>query len=468
MSGESWDHAVSLRPVGGATGGGVPGSGPRVEVLTGSPSRESSWHGIRLREAESGGESEEPMRERRTGRAWRADRRRFLATAAAAATVTVVRPELVRGSEANSRIRAGLIGAGGRGRLIARKMAEHGGYHLEAVADYFPEVATAAGDELGVPKGRRYSGLLGYRRLIDSGVDAVFLETPPYCFPRHAAAAVDAGCHVYMAKPLACDVPGTLAVREAARKAGRRKQVFLVDFQTRTHPLNIEVVRRAHAGALGRIGLISSCYTDDGFSDPPLTETIESRLRGLVWVHDIALGGGYIANCAIHAIDIGIWLLGKPPVSATGASAAARRDPHGDTHDVYSVTYRCADGAVWSHRGEHIRNGHGFKCFTQAFGQDAWLEASYEGQVALQGGDHAYEGGTVENLYATGIETNLKTFHRCVTDGRHDNPTVEPSVQSTLATLLGQQACFERREVTWEEMLRRPRRAEADLTGLRE
>ena len=72
-------------------------------------------------------------------------------------------------------------------------------------------------------KERRFSGLDACKRLLAVKPDAVFLETPPYFFPIHAQAAVEAGCHVYMAKPVAVDVPGCLRILEAGRAATRKK-----------------------------------------------------------------------------------------------------------------------------------------------------------------------------------------------------------------------------------------------------
>ena len=66
---------------------------------------------------------------------------------------------------------------------------------------------------------RRFSGLSGYRKLIASGVEAVALETPPCFFPEHAQAAVDAGLHVYMAKPVAVDVPGCQSIAASGARA---------------------------------------------------------------------------------------------------------------------------------------------------------------------------------------------------------------------------------------------------------
>jgi myo-inositol 2-dehydrogenase / D-chiro-inositol 1-dehydrogenase len=143
-------------------------------------------------------------------------RRYFLGTTAAAAIL----PRVALAQEASfvqRRIKIGLIGAGGRGAWIANLFKKHGGYDFHAVADYFPEVAQKVGASLGVDLSRCFSGLSGYRKVIESGVEAVILETPPYFFPKHATAAVAEGLHVYMAKPVAVDAPGCMAVEAAAR-----------------------------------------------------------------------------------------------------------------------------------------------------------------------------------------------------------------------------------------------------------
>ncbi|MHC4181369.1 MAG: Gfo/Idh/MocA family protein, partial [Planctomycetota bacterium] len=177
----------------------------------------------------------------------RIDRRQFFkagSTLAGVASLAILGPRCVFGTQANSRIKLGVIGCGGRGRWITGLFAAHGGYEIAAVADYFQEVADAAGDQFAVDKSKRFSGLGGYRKLIAAGVEAVALETPPYCFPDHARAAVAAGLHVYMAKPVAVDVPGTLEIGESGKKAREKKLCFLVDFQIPTDPLNIEAVKR--------------------------------------------------------------------------------------------------------------------------------------------------------------------------------------------------------------------------------
>ena len=395
-------------------------------------------------------------------------RRGFLSGAGAAAlSFAVVRPGAVTGTAANSRIKAGVIGLGGRGRMIAGMVQTHGGYEVTAVADYFQQVADAAGAQLNVPAANRFSGLSGYQGLLASGVEAVFLETPPYCFPEHVEAAVEAGRHVYIAKPLGCDVPGCLRIQKAAQKATAGKKVFLCDFQTRTDAFFIEGVKRVHEGAVGRIALLSSEYNDESFADPPLTANVESRLQYLIWVNDDALGGSYLVNAGIHALDVALWLAAERPSSAMGASRLGRAEPHGDSHDVFSVTYEFPSGLILNHRGEHLKNRCEFRSDCLAQGQDGWLETGYTSHVRILGNRAGWRGGDVVDLYPRGAERNIDTFHKCVTTGDCTNPTLEPSITATLTAILGREAARKHTKLTWDEMLRENRRLEANVSGLK-
>jgi myo-inositol 2-dehydrogenase/D-chiro-inositol 1-dehydrogenase len=380
---------------------------------------------------------------------------------------TIMKPSLVMGTEANSRIEAGCIGLGGRGRMIAGMLQQHGGYQITAISDYFANVAKAAGQQFKVGESRCFSGLSAYKKLLASNVDAVFLETPPYCFPEHTEAAVEAGCHVYIAKPLGCDVPGCLRISQMGQKATANKKVFLVDFQTRTDPFYIEGIRRVQAGAIGKIAMVSSEYNDESFADPPKTATIESRLQNLIWVNDDELGGSYLVNAGIHAVDVALWIAGVRPTSAMGCSRIARNNPHGNSHDVFSVTYEFANGLILNHRGEHLRNRFEFRCDCFAQGQDGYLETGYTSRVRILGNKTGYRGGDVVNLYPRGAERNIDTFHKSILNGIYDNPTLEPSVNSTLATILGREASKRKTKLTLDEVIRENKALKVDLTGLK-
>lgn len=381
------------------------------------------------------------------------------------AGAVVIESARVMGSQANSQVKLGVIGCGGRGHWIARLFSQHGGYTIHAVADYFQEVADACGKALNVDPSRRYAGLSGYRKLMASGVEAVALETPPYCFPEHARAAVAAGLHVFMAKPVAVDVPGTLEIGKLGRESGQKGRCFLVDFQVPTDPFNREAVRRTHAGAIGRIKMISTCYLAGTFADPQKGETAASRFRRLVWVNDVALGGSYHVNACIHAVDAGLWVARQRPVSAVGTSATGRPNPHGDSRDLYSLTFEFADGTIMNHVGSHLNAPFHVRCV--AYGQGGNMEIGYVGKAFVRGGSKPYESGEVTGLYAAGAKRNIAAFHEAVTKRDFTNPTVVPSVNSTLATILGREAARRRTRLTMEDLIRESKSIEPDLSGLK-
>ena len=368
---------------------------------------------------------------------------------------------------ATRKIKLGVVGQGGRGSWIAGLFKKHGGYEFHAVADYFPAVAERAGEALGVDKTRRFSGLSGYRKVIESGVEAVLLEVPPYFFAEHAAAAVAAGLHVYMAKPVAVDVPGCLAIEAAGKLATEKQRVFLVDYQMPTEPSNIEVARRIQAGAIGKLAQVQSFGVCGGFADPAKTSNIESRLQGLIWVNDIALGCDLIGNFDIHAIDAALWIIGERPTAAAGSSRIARAEPHGDAHDVCSVVYQYANGVVHNHFGQGLNNSADSALQVVCHGPVAHAQLNYWGKAFVRGGHQQYNGGTIENLYDAGALRNIASFHQQISAGNFANATVRRAVDGCLTCILGREAAARGGVLTMEQLLKENRRLELNLEGLK-
>jgi len=261
------------------------------------------------------------------------DRRKFIGKTLATTATTLAFGAL--GSRAEEpaaattfkrKIKLGIVGLGGRGLWIAGLFQKLGGYQIGAVADSFPAVATAGGKALGVDEPHCFSGLSGCQEVIASGVEAIVIIDVPYFYPEQARAAVAAGLHVYMAKPVAVDVPGALAIQDAAKAAKQKQRVFLVDYQIPTDPINIEVAQRVRDGGLGKLAQIETVGICGGFGDPPKTANLEGRLQNLTWVNDIALGCDYIGNFDIHAIDAALWAAGQRPLAAAGASRVCRAE----------------------------------------------------------------------------------------------------------------------------------------------
>jgi myo-inositol 2-dehydrogenase/D-chiro-inositol 1-dehydrogenase len=369
-------------------------------------------------------------------------------------------------SQVTRKIKLGVIGCGGRGGWIANFFKEHGGYQMHAVADYFQHVADKCGDKLGVNSGRRFSGLSGYKKLIDSGVEAVALETPPYFFPEHAAAAVEAGLHVYMAKPVAVDVPGSMTILDAGKKSTKNKRVFFVDYQIPTDPINIKVAKAIHDGHIGPIAQVATFGVGGGFADPPKTKNIESRLQKLIWVNDIALGCDYIGNYDIHAIDAALWAIGQRPVAASGSSRICRANPHGDARDVCSVVFKYANGVVHNHFGQALKNNTDGRLSCHVYGQTANALINYWGKSYVRGGK-GHCAGETKSLYSAGAKRNITAFYNNVIEEDFSNDTLQRSVDGVLATILGREAAARGTGLTMDELIKENKRLEVDLSGLK-
>jgi myo-inositol 2-dehydrogenase / D-chiro-inositol 1-dehydrogenase len=397
-------------------------------------------------------------------------RRRFLATAGVSAlSLAIAQPELARGDESEAKINIGLIGCGGRGTWIADLFVKNGHYNLAAVADYFPEKAESAGEQFQVDKARRFSGLSAYQRLLGEKLDAVVIESPPYFHPEHAAAAIEAGKHVYCAKPIAVDVPGCQTMAASGHKATEKKLVFLVDFQTRAHPSYQEAVRVVHAGGVGRIVSGEAAYqTGDTWShmdavirDNPNND--EARLRA--WGADRILSGDIITEQNIHALDVASWILDAAPLRAYGAGGRTRAPVPNGVWDNFSVIFEYPNDVRLTFSSKQVGKGwEDIGC--RVYGLTGVIDTHYFGVVKVIC-DDAYNGGTMTNLYTDGVVNNIATFHKAIITGDFSNPTVAPSVRSNLTTILGRTAAYRRAEVTWAEMIKANEKWEAKLRGLK-
>ncbi len=390
-------------------------------------------------------------------------RREFLA-GAAAATVTVANPAVALGSRANSILRLGMIGCGGRGTWIADLFAKTGQYQFVACADYFPDRAQSFGERFKVEPGRRFTTLSGYRRLLDEPLDAVVIETPPYFHPEQAAAAVEAGKHVYLAKPIAVDVPGCTTVAEAGKKATAKKLVYLIDFQTRANDIYIETLRRVRQGDIGRLVSAVASYPWSGtVHDDHAANTPEERLR--LWYQTRAICGDVIVEQDIHALDVATWFAGADPIRAVGAGSKSTRK-YGDIWGHFAVVYTFPDNFQVSFTSQKNVPGAPDEIRCLVYGTEGIADTDYMGEVAIRG-KHPYNGARMTNLYTSGAQRNIEDFYNAVTSGKYDNPTVVPSVRSNLTSILGRTAAYRGREVTWNEMITEGEMLKPDLTGLK-
>jgi myo-inositol 2-dehydrogenase/D-chiro-inositol 1-dehydrogenase len=398
--------------------------------------------------------------------------RREFGTGVAAVSIGLMGAQARGQTASNAKVKLGLIGCGGRGTWIAKLFQAHGGYEIVAGADYFADRVNRFGDALQVPAERRYTGLSGYKKMLDeAGVEAVAVESPPYFHPQQAADAVDAGKHVYVAKPIAVDVPGCKTIGESGKKATDKGLCFQIDFQTRADQYYMEALKRVHEGAIGEFAFGESTYhagipwTGQIQAAAAEEQNPENRLRA--WGLDRVLSGDIITEQNIHTLDVANWIMNGPPESAYGTGGQKVRD-FGTCWDTFSVVFHYPNnvGVTFSSRQF---NGHGTQpdgIRNRMFGSDGVLETAYGGDVLIRG-KNFYRGGRSPGIYKDGAVTNIATFHDSIQKGDCSNPTVVESVRSNLLTVLGRTAAYEGRIVTWKEILDSNEPLVADLKGLK-
>ncbi len=396
-------------------------------------------------------------------------RRKFLARAGTAAVgFTVLKPALVLGAEANSKVNLGVIGCGGRGSWIAELFANDGHYNVVAVADYFQDRVDGIGQKLGIPEAKRFTGLSAYQHLLEEKVDAVAIVSPPYFHPEQAAAAVAAGKHVYLAKPVAVDVPGCQSVAESGRQATAKKLTFAVDLQTRAMPSYQEVISRIHKGGIGTLVTVYAEYqTSLMFEDRDAqlrNQPHDPEVRLRTWGIDRMLSGDVITEQNIHALDVATWIVDASPLKAFGRGGRAR--PFlGDCWDHYSVLFFFPGDLMVTFTAKQV--GFGFDdIMVRAHGTNGSAETNYGGKCWLHSRDDHFEGPT-DNIYQVGVQRNIAAFYDNISKGDCSNPTVSPSVRSNLTTILGRTAAYQKTEVTWDQMMKTAEKWEFDTTGLK-
>lgn len=393
-------------------------------------------------------------------------RRQFISGLAA---VSTIHARTALGSQANSRVKVGLIGCGQRGRLIADLFRQNGYCEVAASADYFPDRAEAMAKEHQFGAEHAHSGLQCAEKLIaKGGVDAVAVISPPWFHPQQVKAAVDAGMHVYLAKPIAVDVPGCQSVEASAAMAKEKGLTFLIDFQTRTDPYFIECMKRVHSGVMGRLGHGEALYHAGRLAAKGDDKTAEGRLMN--WVFHKSLSGDIIVEQNIHTLDVMNWAMNNvAPVRVSGMAARLIRTDVGDNADTYSLVYEYPGevGITFSSRQFDSKGGAPGGITNRMHYENGALLTEYGGQTMIRGNKEVfYAGGKSPAIYKDGIIANIAAFQKAIEAKDVTHSTVAPSIRSNLIAIMGRLAAERKTHVTWDELMASPATPAPDLTGL--
>ena len=405
------------------------------------------------------------------------DRREFLGAAAATAGLMIVKPSLVRGTAANSAVRVGLLGCGGRGTADTSDLVDTGSARVTALADLFRDQLDKAGkkfNDLNRSKGyanidskQMFVGPRAYEEIANCPeVDAVVITSPPYFHPEHLEAVVKAGKHVYCEKPVAVDVHGAKRVLDIGKQA-EGKLSLDVGFQIRNCPPFVEMVKRIHAGALGKIGCGEAHYFGTYLDRPewPNASPEERRIRN--WVYDRVLSGDIIVEQNIHAIDVCNWVLQGHPIKASATGGRQVRPPDGDVYGHYNVVFFYPENVAVTFSSTQFNKGW-WDVTERFFGSKGVSQSPYSGPLGIWGDEPWQPSGapkqTAESTKfsaAGSFSDNLaeadpekkKAFVESIQSGKFHNQS-EAGVESALSCMMARAAAYKGHDVTWDELLK--------------
>jgi predicted dehydrogenase len=220
--------------------------------------------------------------------------------------------------------------------------------------------------------GQRFDGLDSYQRVMQSDADLVILATPPGFRPLQFEAAVTAGKHVFMEKPLATDALGVRRVLAAAKIARDSGLAVAVGLQRRHQTRYRECLMRLRDGAIGDPIFARAYWNGTAREMRPRTRNqteLEYQLRN--WGHFTWLSGDQITEQHIHNLDVINWLMGDHPLEAQGQGGRACQDElAGPTFDHHMVEFTYGSGTrllsqcrrqrgCWNGVGEHVHGTRG-------------------------------------------------------------------------------------------------------------
>ncbi|MCE5267571.1 MAG: Gfo/Idh/MocA family oxidoreductase [Planctomycetaceae bacterium] len=364
-------------------------------------------------------------------------------------------------------IKIALVGCGGRGTGAAiNALQTRANVKLVAMADAFKDsldqslatIRKQCKDRVEVPADRQFTGLDAYQRAIDSDVGMVLLCTPPGFRPRHFEAAVKAGKHVFMEKPLATDTPGLRRIQAANAEAKRKNLAVAVGHHLRHEVKHREIVRRIHDGQLGDLTFLRVYFNSGGLwirpRQPGQTE-MQYQVRN--WYYFTWLCGDHILEQHVHDLDVGNWIAQTHPIEAQGMGGRQVRVGRevGEIFDHHTVEFTYANGLKMFSYCRHIpgcweafsEHAHGTKGVAdiQGYGPAVMKIAGQRPIRLRQGPD--------------GHQVEMDDLMAAIVAGQPYNEA-DWAAESTMTGIMGRIATYSGKIVTWDDAMA----SEVDLT----
>jgi myo-inositol 2-dehydrogenase/D-chiro-inositol 1-dehydrogenase len=386
-------------------------------------------------------------------------RRGFLKTALVAGF-----PAIISGQSVTNAIKVGLVGCGGRGTGAASQALKADDYsELTAVADIDQAQVDKSLETLRkiqkiaprvkVESTKTYLGLDAYQQVIGSGVDVVLLATPPGFRPRHLAACIAAGKHVFCEKPVSTDAPGIRSVLETVDKAKEKNVNLVAGFCWRYNDMIVETMQKVKEGAIGKLAAYYATYYTNPVKPMPPASTrpagmsdTEWQIRN--WYNFVWLCGDSLVEQAVHSVDKVAWAMNdEPPTSCVGVGGRSIPAEGGNIYDHFEVNYLYPNGVR-----AFIANRQIEGCYNE---NSDYLLGS-EGTCTIGRGPVPRIEGKV-NWTWTGPKYDMyQREHDILFAAIRHNQALNDGKRlatSTLLAIMGRMAAYTGQTVTWEQAL---------------
>jgi predicted dehydrogenase len=402
-----------------------------------------------------------------------------VAGATAIAAAPFVRTGL---AAAEDTIRIGVIGCGGRGTgavldaigaatniiysssghtedVTADARVERKGVQVIALADLFADrVEACRGNlkrlDISLADNRCFHGFDAYEKLLAiEEINYVILTTPPHFRPLHLKAAIEAGKHAFVEKPVAVDGPGVRMVLEASELAREKNLGILAGTQRRHQKSYQETVRRIQEGAIGEL-MYGRCYFNIGglwmIQREANWSDMEWQIRN--WLYFTWLGGDHIVEQHVHNLDTMNWVIGAHPIKATALGGRqARIEPaYGHIYDHFAVEFEYPNGVRVFSQCRQI-DGCENKIEDAVVGSKG--TSNCENRIVAQGtGTWRFREKDVNPYQQEHLD-----MIESIQAGRPLNEGKEV-VESTVTAIMGRESAYSGSSVTWEQVLKSTRR----------
>ncbi|HEU0140258.1 MAG TPA: Gfo/Idh/MocA family oxidoreductase [Bryobacteraceae bacterium] len=368
------------------------------------------------------------------------DRRRFLAGGAAMLASARMK------AQAEKELRTAMIGIGSRGGGLLKQVLAQQNVKVAAVCDIDPQARDNAQTAAGRDNPRAYTD---YRQVLDlKDVDAVVIATPCDLHAEMSAAALEAGKYVYCEKPLGI----TPEQVKRALDASRRAKTFLqIGQQLRYFPGMREAVRLIQEEKI--LGAPFVIKAQRHSTPVPL----EAQQKRPAWYKDVRRSGDLIVENAVHNLDVCNWITGSRPTSAYGHGKKylPEQKPAGtEMMDGFSVEY-IYDNDMHLDYSQLYLHPRTLKTLPNyqwylVFGEKGTLDFTQGLFYDIQGTAEPRE--VVPQRIRERRENAMSEFYACIREGRKPVAGVEVGATAALTVIMGREAIYRRRMVTWKEL----------------